>query len=238
MTVAGSTVLALPDSTGVERRITLYGSGHYAIDRRGLPLSLMVGHQEFAVGLHAPTPEDRMAKVLFYHSHGWDARYLGYENLWMLVSHFPGELYAGDGKRIRLPGLLDQRRRLAVKRALVGDLLADVTFVAESKDAALKLLVLWLQDRVSDEWDGEGFNDHTLPFTPVWAELGGAGLATLSFKDRSEDFDDERRHTAPLVWVVTHAGETVEFVAGDPTATAHAFAAFVGAVRADGDHWK
>lgn len=244
--VAGTAVLALEDALGTERRITLHGNGHYTIDNHGRPVSMMVGHPEYHVFLDACLPEDRLAQVSFRHTYSWDPRYLGYENLWMLVSQYPREFYQGDGKRIRLPSLAEQSRWLTIQRVLVGDLLTSVSFVGPNNDAALRLLMLWLQDRVRADWDGESHNDHTLPVTPIWAELGGDRVAALNFKDRNEGYDDDGRHLAPLVWVYRHdvphwpgppVSYTREYLASDENDTAKAFSKFADALRDAGDHW-
>ncbi|NTU81923.1 MAG: hypothetical protein HGA45_21520 [Chloroflexales bacterium] len=246
-TVAGTTVLALPDALGTVRRITLHGNGHFTIDGHGLPRSSMVGHPDYSVLLDAGIPDDRMATVHFQHSYSWDPRYLGYENLWMLVGQWPHEFYPPDGKRIRLVGLATQPCWLTIKRVLVGDLLTDVTFVGPTREGALALLRSWLDDRVSPEWDGEAHNDHSLPFTPIWAELGGGRIAALSFHDRTEAFDDERRHTRPLIWTYRRdvprpnkapISYTREYRADDEEETAWAFKQFIAALRDDGDHWR
>ena len=239
----GVTVLALPDALGVGRRIALHPPGHYAIDARGVPSSLLVGPPDQRVYVAAPTRDDLLARLHFPHLGSWDARYLGYENLWMLLSHFPREHSPLNGARIWLPGLSAQRCWLTIRRALVGECITNVTCVGATRAEALSLLTAWLADRVSADWDGEAHHDHTLPFTPLWAEVGGGTFLSLHVTDRTED-----AAAAPLIWTVRHEVarprsrpplvSTYDYLASDEGETLAACTQFTRLLGGDGDHWR
>ncbi|MBX0329112.1 hypothetical protein K2Z83_15650 [Oscillochloris sp. ZM17-4] len=243
--LAGALLFALPDAAGTTRRIALHPPSHYAIDDRWHTSSLMVGPPDGSVELAAPANDDPLAKLRFPHLGSWDARYLGYENLWMLLSHYPRETTRdGQGHRLALPGLAGQSRWLTVQRERGDDLVEPITAVGPDPAAAMELLRAWMRDRAAPQWTG-GDEDPALGRTPLWVErdLG----VTITLSRITMPADDPRALLSPTWWTVTRRWPrptmlplvtTRWFKTGTAAETAAAIRAFTGLVAGAGPHWR
>ncbi|NNJ12142.1 hypothetical protein EKD04_017565 [Chloroflexales bacterium ZM16-3] len=240
--LAGVLLFALPDSEGVTRRIALHPPGHYAVDDRWPRLSLMVGQPDGSVELSAPTADAPRAKVSFPHLGHWDPRYLGYENLWMLITHYPYER-TRDGQRHRLmhPELAGQSRWLTVQRDRGDGLIEPITCVAPAPVLAQELLGSWMRDRAASTWSG-GDEDPSLGRSTLQVEriLG----VTITLRRVKVLPDDPMARVSPTWWTVVRSWPrpmqeplvTTRWFS--PGSTDWAITAFVGMVAGTGPHWR